>query len=180
MFGVPLHPMVVHFPVVLSIVLPISVLVAMWAIGKGTTPRRAWAVPLAFAATMAVSAFVATRTGEADEEQVERVVTEGAIHEHEEAGERFFVLSGVLLLIAAGGLMQNTFGRAARLVTAAGAIGMIVAGIQVGHTGGTLVYRHNAASAHANAPGVAGGGTAEAGGDVIPAGAPQQADDSDR
>lgn len=181
MFGVPLHPMVVHFPVVLSIVLPISVLVAIWAIRKGTTPRRAWAVPLAFAAVMALSAFVATRTGEADEERVERVVSEGAIHEHEEAGERFFLLSGVLLLVAAGGLMRNTFGNAARLVTAVGAIGMIVAGIQVGHSGGTLVYRHNAASAHATAQDVAGGGlTEEAGGDVTPAGTQRNAEDSDR
>jgi hypothetical protein len=37
-------------------------------------------------------------------------------------------------------------------VTAAGALGLVAAGAQVGHSGGTLVYRHGAASAYATAP----------------------------
>ena len=32
LFGMPLHPLVVHFPIVLTFVLPISVLLALWAI----------------------------------------------------------------------------------------------------------------------------------------------------
>lgn len=149
MFGIPLHPMVVHFPIVLTFLLPISVFVALWAIGKTATPRRVWAVPLAVAAALALSAFAATRTGEAEEDKVEEVLaSEAPIHDHEEAGERFLVLSGVLLLVATAGLARGTVGRAARLVTAAGAVGLMAAGWQVGHTGGELVYRHGAASAY--------------------------------
>jgi uncharacterized membrane protein len=148
MSGLPLHPLIVHFPIVLVFLLPVSVGIALWGIRKGTTPRKAWALPLAVAAALAVSAFVATQTGEAQEERVESVVPRAALHGHEEAAERFLVLSGLLLVVAAVGLLPRTVGRAARLVTAAGAVGLVAAGAQVGHSGGTLVYRHNAASAY--------------------------------
>lgn len=150
MFGVPLHPLVVHFPIVFSVLLPISVVVALWYIRKGTTPRRAWAVPLAMAAALTFSSWIATQTGETEEDRVERVVTEEAIHGHEEAGERFLVLSGVLLLVVTAGFLPRTAGKAARIVTAAGALGLVAAGVQVGHSGGELVYRDGAASAYTN------------------------------
>lgn len=150
LFGIPLHPLVVHFPVVLVVILPISVIVALWAIRKGSTPRKAWAVPLAVAAALALSSWVATQTGQAQEERVEDVVARGALHGHEEAAERFLVLSGVLLLVAGTGLLRGTVGRAARIVTAAGAVGLVGAGVQVGHSGGVLVYREGAASAYSN------------------------------
>ena len=149
MSGMPLHPLIVHFPIVLTFLLPISVLVALWTIRKGTTPRRAWAVPVALAAALSFSAFIAVETGENEEDRVERVVAEPAMHGHEEAAERFLVLSGVLLLVAAAGFLPRTLGQAARFVTAAGAIGLVAAGVQVGHSGGTLVYQHGAASAYA-------------------------------
>jgi uncharacterized membrane protein len=150
MSGIPLHPLVVHFPIVLAVLLPISVFVTLWAVRKGATARRVWAVPLAFSAALTLSAWVALQTGEAQEDRVEDVVGEAAIHGHEEAAERFLVLSGVLLVVAAAGLAGGTVGRAARLVTAAGAVGLVAAGAQVGHSGGTLVYRDGAASAYVN------------------------------
>jgi len=148
MFGIPLHPLVVHFPIVLAMLLPISVVVALWVVRKGATPRRAWAVPLTVAAALTLSAWAATETGESQEDRVERVVPRGALHGHEESAERFLVLSGVLLLVTAGGLAPGTVGRSARYVAAAGAIGLVGAAGQVGHSGGTLVYRHGAASAY--------------------------------
>jgi uncharacterized membrane protein len=148
MSGIPLHPLVVHFPIVLVTLLPISVGIALWMIRKGTTPRRVWAVPVALAAALALSAWVATQTGESQEDRVERVVARGALHGHEEAAERFLVLSGVLVLVTAAGLSRGNVGRAARLVSAVGALGLVAAGVQVGHTGGTLVYREGAANAY--------------------------------
>src|SRR4029450_11810360 len=125
MSGIPLHPLVVHFPIVLVMLLPISIAVALWVIRKGATARRVWSVPLAFAAALAVSAWVATQTGESQEDRVERVVTRGALHGHEEAAERFLVLSTVLVLVTAAGLARGPVGRAARLVSAAGALGLV-------------------------------------------------------
>ena len=150
MLGVPLHPLVVHFPVVLAVLFPISIVVALWVIRKGATVRRVWSVPVAFAAALALSAWVAIQTGETQEDRVEDVVSRGALHGHEEAADRFLVLSGVLVLVAAGGLVRGNVGRAARLVSAIGAVGVLGAGVQVGHSGGLLVYREGAASAYAN------------------------------
>ncbi|MGZ8457471.1 MAG: DUF2231 domain-containing protein [Gemmatirosa sp.] len=175
--GIPLHPLVVHFPVVLSVLLPISVLGALWVIRKGTTPRRAWALPLAVATALTVSAYVATETGEHEEDRVERVVTERALHGHEEAAERFLVLSGLLLLVAGVGLVPRTVGQAARLVTAVGAVGLLAAGVQVGHSGGELVYRHGAAGAYTDARGARRGPASVA---TAPADARERAEADDR
>lgn len=159
MLGMPLHPLVVHFPVVLVVLLPIFAGVALWAVRRGTTPRKAWLAPVALAGALALSAFLAVRTGEAQEDRVERVVSERAMHGHEEAAERFLVLSGVLFLVALTGLARGTLGQAGRLLTTVGALGLVGAGVQVGHSGGQLVYREGAASAYA---------TASAGGEVAP------------
>lgn len=164
MLGMPLHPLVVHFPIVLAVLLPIFAAVALWAIRRGTTPRRAWALPVAGAAALALSAFVATQTGEAQEDRVERVVPERAFDSHEEAAERFLVLSGVLFVVATVGLARGTIGRAARIVSTAGAVGLVAAGAQVGHTGGLLVYRDNAASAYATSSATT---TGSAGGETV-------------
>ena len=146
----PLHPAVVHFPIVLMFLVPIAAVLAVWAIRRGADTRRTWAIPLALATALAVSAFVALRTGEAEEDRVEAVVSEAALHEHEEAAERFLVLSGVLLLVAGAGLVRGDLGRAARLVTVVGSFGLVVAGVQVGAEGGELVYEHNAGSAYSD------------------------------
>jgi uncharacterized membrane protein len=144
----PLHPAVVHFPMVLVVLLPIAALGALWAVRRGASIRRAWAIPLAFAAALAVSSWVAVETGESDEERVERVAGEAALHEHEEAAERFLVLSGALLLLTAAGLAPGALGRAGRLLSTVGAVGLIVAGVQVGAAGGALVYEHGAAGVY--------------------------------
>lgn len=148
MFGIPLHPLIVHFPIVLSVILPISAVVALWAVRKGATPRKAWAVPVVVAIALTLSAWIALETGEDQEDRVERVVARAPLHEHEESAERFLVLSGVLGLVVVGGLAGGPIGRAARLVSSVGAFGLIAAIVPVGHSGGLLVYRYDAGSAY--------------------------------
>lgn len=148
----PIHPAVVHFPIVLAVLLPIFALGALWAIRRGSVPLRAWALPVVVAAALAASAWAAVTTGEAEEDRVESVVGEEVLHEHEEAGERFLLLSGALLLVAAGGLFGGAPGAAARYVATFGTLIVLVAAIQVGEAGGELVYRHGAASAYAPPP----------------------------
>jgi len=151
MSGVPLHPLIVHFPVVLAVLLPISAVVALVFVRKGATARKAWSVPVVVAASLALSAWAATQTGESQEDRVERVVSERAFHSHEEAAERFLLLSGVLAVVAVVGLARGNIGHAARLVSVVGAFGVLGAGVQVGHSGGLLVYREGAASAYTGA-----------------------------
>ncbi|NIP80713.1 MAG: hypothetical protein GWM90_16430 [Gemmatimonadetes bacterium] len=146
----PLHPAIVHFPIVLAVLLPAFAVGALWAIRRGARPGWAWAVPLALAAVLAGSSWLAVETGEAQEDRVEDVVGEQVLHAHEEAGERFLVLSGILLLIMGAGLLKGRAGSASRLVGTVGAAALVIAAVQVGDAGGKLVYEHGAAAAYAS------------------------------
>lgn len=143
----PLHPAVVHFPVVLAFILPISAIAAIWTIRKGARVTRAWSVPLAIAATLAFTSWISAETGESQEERVENVVPEAPMEAHEEAAELFVTASAVLLLVTAGGMIQGITGRIGRVTATLGAIGLVAGAAYVGHTGGQLVYTHGAASA---------------------------------
>jgi uncharacterized membrane protein len=155
----PLHPIVVHFPIVLAMLLPISAVWALWAIRKGTTFRKVWSVPAAMAIALAVSAFVAVETGESEDERVERVVPEQPLESHEEAAETFLNLSAGLALLVAAGLVRGRAGGVARGLGTAGAVALVAVAAYVGHSGGKLVYEHGAASAYtaADAPASARG-----------------------
>jgi uncharacterized membrane protein len=153
----PLHPAVVHFPLVLMFLLPISALGALWAIRYGAAARRAWAIPAAVAVTLSASAWLALETGQAEEDRVENVVSERALGGHEEAAERFLLFSGLTGLVVIVGLAGGNVGTAARLLGTAGSFALILAGVQVGAAGGDLVYRHGAASAYVQPAGVADG-----------------------
>jgi uncharacterized membrane protein len=146
----PLHPAVVHFPVVLSFLLPLFVVGALWQIRRGVAARRAWMLPVACAVALGVSAWVAVQTGETQTERVERVVSEQAMESHEEMAEAFLTASGVVAVVALAGLIGGFAGRLARGLTGAGALLLVGMMVRVGHGGGELVYRHGAASAYAS------------------------------
>lgn len=156
----PLHPAVVHFPIVLAVLLPIFAVGALWAIRTGARPNRAWAIPVALAVALTGSGWLALQTGEAQEDRVEGAVGEEVLHEHEEAAERFLVLSGLVLVVAGAGLAGGTIGSAGRLLATAGSLAVLVAGFAVGKAGGELVYRHGAAQPYVTGA-AAGGGSVE-------------------
>ncbi len=143
----PLHPAIVHFPIVLAFLLPLVVLAALWRIRRGASTRSVWSFAVATAAVLSASAWLAVETGEADEEKVEDAVAEAPLASHEESAERFLALSAGVLLVAAAGLLRGRIGTTARLATLAGAVGLIIAVTLVGHSGGQLVYRYGAARA---------------------------------
>jgi uncharacterized membrane protein len=145
----PLHPAIVHFPVVLAVLLPLFTVGALWAIRRGARPRRAWAIPVSVAAALALSAWAAVETGEEQDERVERVVAEAPLSAHEEMAETFLAGSTALLLLAAAGLAPGIAGRAARALTVVGSFVVVAGAARVGHTGGELVYRYGAAQAYA-------------------------------
>lgn len=150
MANIPLHPAVVHFPIVLSFLLPIFALGSIWVIRRGAAPLRAWAIPLTIAVLLLGSAFAATRTGESEEQRVEEIVPENVMHAHEEAAERFLVLSGIVVLTGIAGLVPGVIGSAGRIVAVVGSLVIVSAGFQVGKAGGELVYQHNAGRAYAS------------------------------
>jgi uncharacterized membrane protein len=151
----PLHPLIVHFPIVLVVLLPGIALAALWLIRRGSEPRRAWALPLVTATALSLSAWVAVMTGEQEEDRVEEIVGDAPLESHEESAEVFLMLSGAMVLLAAGGMAPGSAGRMARVAATVGAVALVGAGVQVGRSGGELVYRHGAASAYAS-PGADG------------------------
>lgn len=144
----PLHPAVVHFPVVLAFLLPVFVAGAIWAIRRGVNVRRAWTVPLVGAVALTLSAWAAVQTGGTQSERVERVVSEQPIESHEEMAEAFLAVSAGVAVVALAGLLRGGAGKVARVITGAGALVLVALVARVGHSGGQLVYRFGAASAY--------------------------------
>lgn len=147
----PLHPAIVHFPIVLAILVPVALLGLLYRITrrKGEPARPTWAVAVALTAMLAGSAWLALQTGERDEDRVEEVVSESAIHTHEERAEQFLLLTVAVFGVSAIGLSGRRIGHWARYASAIGSLLVIPAGYLVGHSGGELVYRHGAAQAYA-------------------------------
>lgn len=146
----PLHPAVVHLPIALTLLLPLFAIGGLLAVRRGARPWLAWGVAVGLFALLAASAWVATETGEQQEEAVEEVVGDRPIHSHEEAAETFLYLSIGALAIAALGLRRDGIGRVARGAATVATLGLVAAGWSVGHSGGQLVYRHGAANAYVN------------------------------
>jgi hypothetical protein len=99
-------------------------------------------------------------TGESDEERAEDAVGEQILGAHEGAATRFLLLSGGVLLLMAAGFLPGQAGRAGRTLASVAALALIIAGYQVGHTGGRVVYGDG------SSPGISsvGPGTGEDGG----------------
>jgi uncharacterized membrane protein len=144
----PLHPAVVHFPIVLAMLAPLVAAGALYAIRRGAAPLKAWGITTAVIAALVLSAWVATETGEDQEERVERVVAEQPINRHEEAAELFLYASAGVLALAVVGLARNRVGVIGRVAATIGTLALIGVGWNVGHTGGSLVYEYGAASAY--------------------------------
>ena len=150
MFGLPLHPLVVHIPMALAVLVPLVALAVLLSWWKGWLPQRAWWMVVALQAALVIGGFVALQTGENEEHAVESIVGEAPLETHEEAAELFEVTAaGVLVLMLAAGLIRREGARrAAAGVATAGTIAVAVLGAQVGHAGGKLVYQHGAANAY--------------------------------
>ncbi len=144
----PLHPAVVHFPIVFVVLLPIIALVGLIMIRRGSSVSSSWLPVVAISAGLVVSSWAAVQTGSREEDVVERVVAKSAIHEHEERAEFFLLLSVAGLLVVSTGLLKGRPGQVMRGASVALALGMTYAGYRVGHSGGELVYDHGAASAY--------------------------------
>lgn len=155
------HPKLVHVPIALGVLMPLisaGLLLAWW---RDWLPRRVWFLAVGLQVILVGSGVVALRSGEADEERVERVVAERFIEAHEEAAEAFVWGSagvlGVMLLASAFGARRPGLPLAAAATL--GTFIVLGLGYRTGQAGGRLVYQHGAAQAHmtnsperANAP----------------------------
>jgi uncharacterized membrane protein len=156
MNGLPLHPIIVHLPLVLALLAPLVLLgVTIWT-RRQNASRWGWLLASALQVAVLLGGLAALRTGEGDEERVERVVPEAAIEAHEGAAQVFVAGAGVALALTLGALLLHRKGTpwAGGLAVIA-AIAVAGLGVRTGHAGGQLVYQHNAGAAWAQAAGAA-------------------------
>lgn len=146
----PLHPAIVHFPIVFALLLPVVVVVSL--LMSRRAGGRAWMWVVLAAVGLAVTTWLAVETGEREEERVEHLVTESRLEHHEEAGEVFLTLVAGTLIVSLIGLAKGRVGSAARALTVVASLIVLLAGWRVGHSGGELVYREGAASAYIAMP----------------------------
>ncbi|MFN2427190.1 MAG: DUF2231 domain-containing protein [Candidatus Binatia bacterium] len=157
----PLHPKLVHLPIALALLMPILSAGLLLAWIRDLLPRRTWMVAVVLQAILVVSSVAAMRSGEAEEDVVEKVVAESAIEAHEEAAEAFtWTTAGVLVLFVAGAALPATAARGAATAATVATLLVLFLGYRTGQAGGALVYEHGAAAAYAKAP-VAAGGAAQ-------------------
>ena len=149
MGSLPLHPALVHLTLGLAILMPLFALGLALAARRHDLGRSPWLALLALQALLAVSAVVALKTGQRDEDLAEKVAPKGAIHAHEEAAEGFLVSTFVVLAVAAAGaFLPGRLALPVRGLALAGTVVVAGLGLRAGHMGGQLVYVHGAASAH--------------------------------
>lgn len=144
MFAIPnpLHPAIVHFPIVLIL---LGTLLAVAA-----AVIRRWHLPWLTAAllvTGAAGAALAARTGGQQAEMAGEISdrAEALLEQHEEWGEQTRNMAFAAAILALASASLTRFSKAARglgIATAmvAGAAAYAVA--ETGHYGGKLVYKH--------------------------------------
>lgn len=156
----PLHPAVVHFPIVLLLLGAPLAVVSLFL--------RKYHLPVLTAAVLALGgagALVATWTGEEAAELAGELSGRGdkALDAHEEWGDRArnAAIVAALLAVASAALGRKPVaGRALGAAAAIGAVGAAFFVAQAGHYGGEVVYKHGVGvntAAGASASDVPGG-----------------------
>ena len=144
----PLHPALVHLPLGVGLVAPLVAAFLLFAWSRGA-PKRGWLLAAALQGVVFIGALAAMQAGEEDEERVEHAISEEALHEHEELGESFVTLSGIVFALAVLPLFLRRERLAQGLAAASvlGGLGLAGLGVAVGEAGGELVYVHGAGAA---------------------------------
>jgi hypothetical protein len=113
-------------------------------------PPRGSLVAIVLQGILFGSAALALRSGQAEEDRVERVVAERLIKAHEKAAGAFVWASGAVLgaMVLALALSSRRGGTATALAATLGTVAVLGLGYRTGQAGGELVYRHGAAQAY--------------------------------
>jgi uncharacterized membrane protein len=151
----PLHPALVHFPIVLILLGMVAAAVAVF--------WRRHQLPVIAAVLLALGAigtWVAVETGKSDGDLVESTSpqVQSLLDSHEDWAQRTLTLAAIAAVTAAGSVGLVRFPGAARAAGALAAVIALTASYAVyetGHRGGALVYKHaTGVSTESSQPGV--------------------------
>lgn len=140
----PLHPAVVHFPIVLLLLGAVVAIVAVFWRKNGVPALAAALLVLG-----ALGTWAAVQSGESDGGLIENSSPQinGLIDAHETWAKRTLVISILAAFASGGTVLAARWPWAARAVAVVAALLSIAAAYGVyetGHRGGALVYRHAA------------------------------------
>jgi len=140
----PLHPAVVHFPIVLILLgAGAAIVAAVWR--GGHLPR----IAALLLVVGAVGTWAAVETGESSGGLLESgsAQMESLLDAHQNWAKRTLTITMVAAAAAVASALMGRWPRLARAVAVVAAIGSATAAYAVyetGHRGGALVYRHGA------------------------------------
>lgn len=150
MSDLPLHPALVHLPIGLVFIMPLLILVFTFGVIKKWFTPKTWLVLVLLQVVICGSSYMALETGEEQEDVVERVVEKKYIHFHEEKAEAFFymTLAALCLSLSVFAIRSKKAVQILPWVYLLTSLGLVFMAYDVGHSGGELVYKHNAGSAY--------------------------------
>jgi uncharacterized membrane protein len=145
----PFHPTVAHFPIVITFLLPLLILVFALMIRGNKMSSQAWLIVVGLQIFATGTGYMALESGDREEHVVEKVVSKRIIHEHEEAA-KVFLGSTVLALVLgiAAFFIRREYSFQLRLTVMAVTIFSSYLAYRVGDLGGDLVYKHGAAAVY--------------------------------
>lgn len=143
----PLHPMMVHLPIGLSVLMPFIFGVIIFLIKKNKIGSTTFIAAVVFQAVLTVASFAAVQSGRIEEHKMKETgwVSHDLVSEHEHAGKRAFYVMIAALVVSAAAIANTKF--QFHLQMGALVLSVVIAGMItiVGHLGGELVYVHGAA-----------------------------------
>jgi uncharacterized membrane protein len=146
---VPIHPLIVHFPMVLTFILPVLIVIFAYMIKVNKMTPKGWLIIIGMQLAVVISGYVSLETGETEERRVEKVVSKKLIHEHEEAAEIFVGVSVVALVLSIGTFfLRKELGFRVQMIVALITVLAGYLAYRTGILGGELVYKHGAAGAY--------------------------------
>jgi hypothetical protein len=144
----PLHPAIVHIPLVLCGLTPIVAAFLAWRTWRGHGDRRAWLVAIALQLVIVIGAYVAANAGSSDAHAIGGAVPRDAIHEHAQAAGWFeWAADATLALLVAAAALRDKRSAIAGFAAAAVATVTVAIAFRVGHLGGEIVFEHDAPAA---------------------------------
>ena len=146
----PLHPAIVHFPVAFALLQPLFMVIAGVVIARKDLPETLWWVIIVLQIVVVGGTSAAEQTGEQEAERVAKIVGKEFVDLHEERAQVFQFLAIATLAASAVGLFSKKLGWGGRGLALVLAIATAVAVVQVGSTGGDLIYEHGGARAYWN------------------------------
>lgn len=145
----PLHPSIVHFPIVLTFIMPVLIIYMAWMIKSNRVAKEAWFLIVGLQVLVTATGYISLETGESEEHAVEKVLDKRYIHKHEEAAEVFVGTTVLALVISIAAIfILKKFQIHLHAVVCVITLVSGLTAYRAGQLGGELVYKHGAATAY--------------------------------